>query len=112
MKSLCQNLDFSDFTLDNPRIPSGSSPCSAALGLHGSSVRQSNGSTSSGPAGGAELRGLLAHAESTETEQPKLDSGVAPGGATPTFGSGVRAMPRAKAGLKPPPGRAREGLRE
>jgi hypothetical protein len=28
----------------------------------------------------------VAHAESTETEQPELDSGVAPDDATPTFG--------------------------
>ena len=43
----------------------------------------------SGPAGGAGLRELLAYNESMDTDQPELDSGVASGGATPTFGRGA-----------------------
>ena len=58
--------------------------------MHGSSVRQSNGSTSSGPAGGAGLRELLVHNESMDTDQPEPDSGVASGSATPNFGRGGR----------------------
>ena len=44
----------------------------------------------SGPAGGAGLRELLAYNESMDTDQPELDSSVASGGATPTFGRGAR----------------------
>ena len=44
----------------------------------------------SGSAGGVELRELLAYNESMDTDQPELDSGVASGDATPTFGRGAR----------------------
>ena len=57
----------------------------------------------SGPVGGAGLRELLAHDESMDTDQPELDSGVASGGATPTFGRGARD---AAGGLTSRPGRA------
>ena len=43
----------------------------------------------SGQAGGAGLRELLAYDESMDTDQPELDSSVASGGATPTFGRGA-----------------------
>ena len=43
----------------------------------------------SGQAGGAELRELLAHTESMETDQPELNFGAS-GSATPTSGRGAR----------------------
>ena len=62
--------------------------------MHAMQDSNSNWIAQSGQAGGAELRELLAHNESMETDQPESNFGgpaaSASGSATPTSGRGAR----------------------